>query len=288
MDVGVDFLVVICESGPLNGLEFRVQVKSSSRFRVRDGIIMVPGFRRATLADLVHGFTPALLVLYESETRSGFCFWLNQLLATEPELLSPGLKSVTLRVPMTRPIDSGLWPQLGMEVGGVLRSLSRRVVASGVWLPVLEATHALMQSLHLIDLCAHGRGGSLSGQELVEAELTAHRDIVKTLRQLAEDLREAQSGISGVEGVAKRYHQACRAFAPEFADFVDRGKKGTEYAVNVAEMKTYRLEAARAVTQVVERLSLLSLEGARQIAKERADRYEAPACQGQDVPWDDR
>ena len=70
-DVGVDALVVICEDGPLNGLEFRVQIKSNETWTIKDGEIIVKGFRRESLLDLIHGFTPALLVS-EDECLAAF------------------------------------------------------------------------------------------------------------------------------------------------------------------------------------------------------------------------
>src|ERR1039457_4524191 len=76
-DVGVDMQVVICEDGPLNGLEFRVQVKSANRWAFQNDCIVVPGFSKASFVDLLGGFTPSLLVLYQASSKSGWCFWLN-------------------------------------------------------------------------------------------------------------------------------------------------------------------------------------------------------------------
>ena len=97
-DVGVDFHVVICEDGPANGLEFRVQVKSAHRLSRREDSIVVKGFRKSALLDLLQGYVPALLVLYECSSERGFCFWLNQLVAQRPELIRTNAKTITLTV----------------------------------------------------------------------------------------------------------------------------------------------------------------------------------------------
>ena len=180
-DIGVDALVVICEDGPVNGLEFRVQVKSTHRWQVQNGCILLRGFRTSALHDLVLGFTPALLVLYEAESDTGHCYWLNQLFAQDLDLLNGLRKTVTLKVPMVRPINASLWPQLAAEVRGLASALGRRIAVSGISLPILEATHTLMQSLHLIDLCANGSGAVIPLNELFNAELTAHKEIVTAL-----------------------------------------------------------------------------------------------------------
>ena len=104
-DVGVDQLVVICEDGPLNGLELRVQVKSTEKWKIRNDSIVVEGFKRAALLDLLKSFTPSLLVLYESSSSSGYCFWLNQIVGKDTGLLRPGRETVTFHVPMLRPIN---------------------------------------------------------------------------------------------------------------------------------------------------------------------------------------
>ncbi|HYN79820.1 MAG TPA: DUF4365 domain-containing protein, partial [Lamprocystis sp. (in: g-proteobacteria)] len=96
-DVGVDYLVVICEEGLLNGLEFRVQVKSSENWKVLDNHIIYSNFPREKLIDLLIGFTPALLVFYELESKTGYCFWLNQILAKYPRLIKGTAKSVTIK-----------------------------------------------------------------------------------------------------------------------------------------------------------------------------------------------
>lgn len=266
-DVGVDSLVVICEDGPLNGLEFRVQVKSSEKWQIQNDSILVKGFRRAALFDLVHGFTPALLVLYESSSATGYCYWVNQIVGKDTELLSPRRNTVTFSVPMTRQISPGLWPKLGGEVGGLMAALGRRVAISGISIPILEATHSLMQSLHLIHLCANGKGGTLPQNELLNAEVTAHKEIVTTLMALDAQLQELDSPIVGIREVAERYVATCARFILEFSDYVKHSGAGFVFQVCPSELVEHRPEAIRAVTQVVSKLTLLSLQSARAVGK---------------------
>ena len=170
-DIGVDALVIICDEGPLNGLEFRVQIKSARKWHIQSDCILVKGFSKRSLIDLLRGFTPALLVLYEASTKSGHCFWVNQLLAMSPHLAQTQTKSLTLKVPKLRPIEATLWPQLASEVRGVSRAIGRRVSLSGVYVSILEATHALMQSLYLIDLCATGGNSNITIADLLNGKI---------------------------------------------------------------------------------------------------------------------
>ena len=272
LDVGVDMLVVICEDGPLNGLEFRVQVKSTRTFHRKDKAIVVRGFPTRSLVDLVQGFTPALLVLYESDTKTGFCYWMNQLLAADTSLLTSTNETVTLHVPMTRPVVPELWPKIGNEVQGIMASVGQRVTMSELLLPLLEATHKLMQSLHLIDLCANGTGGNVPPEDLLHAEVTAHKEIVTTLLALDADLEEIGGPIVGIKKTAERYVQSCEEFVKGFTGFVEHSGPGYEYQVAPQLMYAYRVEAFRAVTQIVSKLSLLSLEGAKSRQKAKANK----------------
>jgi hypothetical protein len=274
-DIGVDYLVVICDDGPLNGLEFRVQVKSAQRWASQDTFLIVKGFRTSNLLDLLRGFTPALLVLYESSTCTGYCYWLNQLLASDTNLLSSARKTVTLRVPRTRPISANLWQQIGTELRGVMSALGRRVALSQISIPILEASHQLMQSLYLIDLCAHGQGTRPDEEELLVAEVTAHKEIVTTLRTLDAHLAEIGGSIAGIKDVADRYLRTCETFCRNFQAFVDTTGQ-LELQVAPSELEKHRWEAFRAVTQVVSKLTMLSLQGAKAAATERL----TTACSG--------
>lgn len=283
-DVGVDFLVVVCEDGPLNGLEFRVQVKCANLWSVRDDHIVVPGFKRTSFADLVYGFTPSLLVLYQASSKSGWCYWLNQLLAQSPGLLRRAKrKTITLRVPTSRPVNSDLWPMLGNELRGVTSALGRRLVMAGHYFSVIKATQVLMRSLHLIDLCAkanESRGplSKLTGPELdqllatgedskvgfpalMDAEMTAHREIATTLLDLDQMLKESGSPILGVGETAKKYIETCEKFLPNFSALVQaKSTAGMRFDVAPDLMARHREKAVRFVTQVVGRLTELTLQ----------------------------
>src|SRR5437867_3498560 len=76
-DVGVDGVVVICEDGPLNGLEFRVQVKTSDKWTVSGDFISVRNVKRDSALYWITGFTPTLLVLHEVSTGRGAFAWAN-------------------------------------------------------------------------------------------------------------------------------------------------------------------------------------------------------------------
>lgn len=55
----------------------------------------------------------------------------------------------------------------------------------------------------------------------------------------------------------------CEKFVPRFAEYVRRSPAGLEFQVIPELMVQHRPEAIRMVTQVVHKLTMLSLQGAR-------------------------
>lgn len=265
-DVGVDGVVVICDDSPSNGLEFRVQIKSSERWNVQDEHLVVR-VKRESLTYWLSGFSPTLLVLYEIASNTGWCTWVNQIIVDDISLLKGNTKLVSLQVPVTHRLDASIWKPLSRQLHALNLRIAKRIMVAGAALPVLEATHSLMQGLHLIDLCANGRQGDsdrLPLSELVDAEMTAHKEIVLTLCKLDNDLRNAGASIIGVKDAAQRYSDDCAKFVADFPEFVKRSDRGFATQVNLQALIDFRPQAMRAVTQIVGKLSAISLDIARQ------------------------
>lgn len=155
-DVGVDGIVVICEDGPLNGLEFRVQVKTSSRWTVKDDEILIRNVKRDTALYWITGFTPTLLVLHEITTGRGVFAWANQVLAGHKRLVATTGKTVSLHVPLRRELTRDAWPQIGQELRALNGMLARLLLSSGKAVPLLRAVHALAEAIHGFDFAANG------------------------------------------------------------------------------------------------------------------------------------
>lgn len=265
-DVGVDGVVVICDDSPSNGLEFRVQIKSSKLWRVQDEHIVI----RVTRASLVYwlsGFSPTLLVLYEVANNTGWCIWINQIIAKDLSVLNGGAKMVSLRVPVAHRLDGSIWKPLSRQLHSLNLRIAKRLMVAAAALPVLEAMRWLMQSLHLIDLCANGRqedSDEVPQTDLVLAEITAHKEIVAALFQLDDDLKNAGAPIIGCKNIAQRYSDDCAKFIVNFPEFVRHSGPGITTKVNLKELINFRPKSIRAVTQVVGKLSAISLEVARE------------------------
>src|ERR1035437_4363722 len=72
-DLGVDLSVVITEQNEFNGLEFRVQIKSSAMWKREGEAIVLGGIKRATARSWAAGVSPTLLAFYDESLNGGFC-----------------------------------------------------------------------------------------------------------------------------------------------------------------------------------------------------------------------
>jgi hypothetical protein len=278
-DIGVDLLVVICEDGPWNGLEFKVQVKSSRKWTIRDSSVVVSGFKVSALKDLLIGFTPALLVLHETSTSRGVCAWINQLLGKDVSLISTKRKTVSLHVPLVRPIDSEIWKTLGQELHGLYVALGRRVMASEKTLPIIRFLHGMSDVLDLFDLVAHAAKseGPMTDEDrgfLAEAEVVCHSNVIRHVRRLEEALAGSPLTIQGLSTFAEDYEQRCSQFIRNFSSVVSNTATPNTVAVVVEEMKARRDGFIRSVVRCMKQVSELGL-GLPQTATEDERQMQA-------------
>jgi len=280
-DVGIDGVVVISEDSPSNGLEFRVQIKSSLGWKFSEESIVVR-VKRDNLIYWLTGFNPTLLVLYDTVKNIGYCSWINQIVFDDISILEGNNKTVTLRIPISQTIDTTIWDKLSRQLCSLHRRIGKHLAVSGMAVPVLKAIHSLMQSLYLIDLCAFNWPEDLKGfnnmleikdlnertdndkiRDLVDAETTAHKEIAQALLKLDQQLTEAKIPNTGAKIAALKYIDICSKFIGNFHRHIELNK-GVQINVNVQAMFEYRAQAVREVTQVVSRLSSLALSVVRE------------------------
>jgi len=276
-DVGIDGVIVICEDGPSNGLEFRVQIKSSEHWKIQKGSILLR-VKRNNLNYWLSGFNPTLIVLYESSNNIGWYSWVNQLIAEDLSALKGKSETILLRIPFDKRLNASSWNIISRQLHTFHLRVTKNIIATGMALPVIETTHLLMQSLKLIDLCAYNWPEDLKDfnkkmdindlnarndieecSHLVDAEITAHKEIAQALFQLDQKLNEVGIPDTGVKDAAQKYCEVCARFVDDFHKFVEHSGPGFHLNVNVKAMFEYRVQAVREVTQIVGKLSSLSL-----------------------------
>lgn len=191
---------------------------------MRDGHVLLR-FSRSSLIELIKGYIPTLLVIYESSSKRGYCFWLNQLAGKDLSLLRPGRKSVTLAIPATRPINAHLWKSLGQEVRGLNAAFGRRVLLAGRSFPILRFVHAMSDALRLFDFVAanwdvRGDPSSEKATFLHASEIVGHLNVIRAIDDLRETLPPEFNPIIGLDDFSQRWIESCESFIPQFRDLV--------------------------------------------------------------------
>ncbi len=264
-DVGVDGIVVICEDGSLNGLEFRVQVKTSSRWTVKDDEVLIRNVKRDTALYWITGFTPTLLVLHEISTGRGIFAWANQVLGGHKRFATRKDKTVSLHVPLRQELRRDSWPQIGQELRALNGMLARRLVSSGKAVPLLRAVHALAEAIHGFDFAANATkdGQPIAGDDaklLWQLEVSCHRDVVRALHALTTDLDGSGAGVDGLSEFTAEYSNKCSGFITRFDEIVADPDKLRNLQVNVAEMAMKRAGFTRSLVDAIRQLTAIGLQ----------------------------
>jgi len=227
-DVGVDGVVVICEAGSLNGAEFRVQIKSSAKWIIRNNSIVLTGLKRSTIQYWVTGFTPTLIIAYETSSNRGFCAWANQILALRTEELVEDQGSITLEIPMRMPIDSGVWDTVRTQISGISIALGRNLLVAETVVPFLRAIYELsgaLKHLYFAQAATPKEPYRTDAQRklISELEIVSHRDVVRAILALDRDLQSAGILLDGLKQYAEDYIKRCSGFIRGFQQIVDAG-----------------------------------------------------------------
>jgi len=74
-DVGVDGVVVICDTSDLNGREFRIQVKASKKPKIRESNIVISRLKYSTIEYWFLSPLPTLIVFYDATEKCGYYRW---------------------------------------------------------------------------------------------------------------------------------------------------------------------------------------------------------------------
>lgn len=263
-DVGVDGLVVICEESYLNGLEFRVQIKSSEAWSIYENSVVYLGLKRETLRYLLTGFTPTLLVLYEVSNNRGVCSWINHLAYEDFSLLRGNSKTVSLRVPMNRQISENNWQHIGRELHGMSTSIGRHISSSGRALPVMYFINQMLEVIDHLDFAANattenGKKVNEDGGVLAELEISCHRDVILAVRTLENNLKDVGIEVVGLTEFANGYLEKCSTFIPSFESIIDEPGLIKKAHVDGEQLKKRRQGFIRSIVGVMRQASKLGL-----------------------------
>ena len=221
-DVGVDGVVVICEAGPLNGREFRVQVKTSKRFKVLNGAVVIRGVKRSTIDYWFTSPVPTMVVAYDLDRKQGYYRWHSDLLR-EVSWLQSDVSRRT--VSLTIPTQNALVPDAWNDIRQALRWYQRNLRAAlhdardaKSILPVIHGLAAAARNLNWVDHQPIPVSERTPQQEGILAllEMIQHRDVVNAVSRLLNELAADSEGAERLKSWIAEYQADVMSVFPTF------------------------------------------------------------------------
>ncbi len=124
-DVGIDGNVVICENNDLNGIEFKVQIKSSASFYPSHHYIILNGINRSAFHFWLAGFIPTLLIVYHAGDNCGYFYWVNKYVSHHTAMLDSAAQTLTLKIPMQHIVCPHNWEVIRNDLRTYISDFTR-------------------------------------------------------------------------------------------------------------------------------------------------------------------
>ncbi len=189
-DLGIDGVVVIAEQNHLNGLEFRVQVKSSRQWKRQGEAIVLGGVKRDTARTWAAGSSPTLLVFYDESRGEGYCAWALDALPSIPDLIFGDSDTITVTADNPILINEECWTLVRRALATRIEDFSKAIrtgAIAKIVLPEVREIARCIALLHLAEFAPEPKG--LQRQMLVSlGQAVAHRDIVRAATRVLSDL----------------------------------------------------------------------------------------------------
>lgn len=220
-DVGIDGTVVICDSSNLNGLEFRVQIKSSKQWKRRNRSRYVLRLKTATIKYWFSNPLPLLLVFYDAKSQTADYAW-HDALASEVDVrhLSSN-REVTVTIRASGSLDSTGWKSVGGDVeiyydriAEALREARTAFVVRKLINKLVQSLKALNEIQHLLLSCPN----RTEEQKMLIGltDLVSHRDAVLALKEFKDTLPLTTPAVEVIERQIRSYQQIVSSYASDF------------------------------------------------------------------------
>ncbi len=241
-DIGIDGTIIICDDSPLNGTEFRVQIKASKRFNNSEHL-KIYKIKRSTLIYWLSGFTPTLLVAYDVSKDEGYYYWTNKLIAENNNPINDTRKEIILTIPKIYKIDSNCWDDIKNDLNELKISIINVFRDQSVLLPYLYELTQIIKRLNYSDTVRKIDGSPLTDDDLRflwEMEFSCHRQFVITIEEILTNIKEGSPSELYIKNVITVYKEICNSFCVNFDEALYHWTKELQIGVKPKIMKNER------------------------------------------------
>ncbi len=254
-DIGLDGKVITGTSGSIGELEFGVQIKARRKWKIKRGVIDVPGIRRQTLRYWGTRLFPIMLVVYDVEKDLGYWGWLYDVLSSPVQLLEAPTKTVTLKVRSSSLLDKRAWPKIRRDVTCYYENLVNSLAAIRLQANVLPTIHSLAMALDLLIMRQFQHTASEDEEMLLQlGEIKAHGAVLDSLRELANKFSIDPGSPHPLGYFEDRYRRILSGCVQNVADLEIKDRAMAIWT-NQERMASSRPTLIRMLTDLIARLT---------------------------------
>lgn len=263
-DVGVDGVVVICEAGPLNGREFRVQIKTSKHFRVRGDAVVIRGVKRSTIDYWFVSPLPTMIVAYDVRLQRGYYRWHSDLFGELARLQSDtARRSVSFTIPIQNVLVLEAWNDIRESLlwhDRNLRMALHDARDSRLVSPTLHSLAAAARQLTSIDHQPIPEAERTSQQEglLALLEMMHHRDVLTVVARLLGELLPGSEGSMRLSHWMDEYRSGVMSVFPRFDTLPEGDEVGPDFEI-AYDRSLLHVVRPRLIEAALELIMLLTL-----------------------------
>lgn len=252
-DLGVDGVVVITEQNQFNGLEFRVQIKSSSEWKLKDGAVILGGIKRTTARYWAAGSSPTLLVFYDESENRGYYAWALDALPQISDLLLEKSKTITIRARSPSVIDSECWNKIRSDLALGIEYFSETINTGGVANIVFPQIRDIARCLQLLHLAEFTTEPDDTNQQLLLrlSQALAHRDIIQASHNILDELHPECLFARQLHSTIESYKSRVSEFYLGFDDLLQKPYETIAIRENPEKSKELRPEMIRRTTELL-------------------------------------
>ncbi|MDH2394078.1 DUF4365 domain-containing protein [Streptomyces sp. HNM0663] len=233
MDVGVDFVVVICEAGPLNGREFRVQVKASENPKQTSKGIVISGVKRSTIDYWFLSILPTMIVAYDHGQNQGYYRWHSDLYDELSWLESDrNTRTVSLAIPNQNKLAPEAWEGIRQALLWHDRNLRSTLQSARNARSILPMIGELAAAIHQLNGIATPRDREhrpIPEPHLTEKqqgllailEMIQHQNVIKAVSRLTNELVPGSAGADRLHSWISAYRDTASQAFPKVDQIPD-------------------------------------------------------------------
>lgn len=218
MDLGVDGIVVVTEPGILNGLEFRVQIKTSKKFAQRGGKVVIQGLKMDTVRYWFANPAPLLLVAVDDSSNVAYFGWHDDAISDPRGQFSSGRSTLSAHIDVDNVLSLDGWDSIRKRLQEHYTAILQAFYASevsGFLVPTIHELATEVKYLFYVHSAKYWGKEERIAAEVERAEKTlllldvrTHLDVLRTLESLHSRLERFPRQQSSISNFMEGYRDA--------------------------------------------------------------------------------